>query len=78
LTFFEEIITMKIMAGRPTKEPGQKMDIPLRIMLTAEQNQLIRDAARQAGTDVSTWARPILLATAHAITSKPRKGGRTK
>lgn len=49
------------MAGRPTKEPGEKMDIPLRIMLTASQDELIRQAA--AG-DVSGWARPILLEAA--------------
>jgi hypothetical protein len=49
------------MAGRPTKEPGQKMNVPLRIMLTAEQSQLIREAAAEHGVDVSAWARPILL-----------------
>lgn len=49
------------MAGRPTKEPGQKMTVPLKIMLTPEQNELIRKAA---GGDVSAWARPILLETA--------------
>jgi hypothetical protein len=52
------------MAGRPTKEPGQKMDVPLRIMLTAEQNRLIREAAGEQGIDVSAWARPILLRAA--------------
>jgi hypothetical protein len=52
------------MAGRPTKEPGGKMDIPLRIMLTAEQDRLIREQAAREGTDVSTWARPILLEAA--------------
>jgi len=52
------------MAGRPTKEPGQKMDIPLRIMLIAEQDRLIRKAAAKKGIDVSTWARPTLLEAA--------------
>jgi len=49
------------MAGRPTKEPGEKMDIPLKIMLTSSQDELIRQAA---GGDVSAWARPILLQAA--------------
>jgi hypothetical protein len=52
------------MAGRPTKEPGGKMDIPLRIMLTAEQDRLIREQAAKEGFDVSTWARPVLLEAA--------------
>jgi uncharacterized protein (DUF1778 family) len=40
------------------------MDVPLRLMLTAKQSQLIRDAAEHHGTDVSAWARPILLEAA--------------
>ncbi len=59
------------MAGRPTKEPGQKMDVPLRIMLTAEQSQLIREAAGEQ--DVSTWARPILLQAARERTARVKK-----
>ena len=55
------------MAGRPTKEPGEKMDIPLRIMLTASQDELIR---RAAAGDVSAWARPILLAAAREQVDK--------
>jgi uncharacterized protein (DUF1778 family) len=65
------------MAGRPTKEPGQKMDVPLRIMLTAEQSQLIREAAGGQGIDVSAWARPILLEAARqalgAVGGKKRR-----
>ena len=49
------------MAGRPTKEPGQRMDVPLKIMLTAEQSELIREAA---GGELSAWARAILLQAA--------------
>lgn len=55
------------MAGRPTKEPGQKMSIPLKIMLTPAQNDLIRQAA---GGDVSAWARPILVEIARQQTTK--------
>jgi hypothetical protein len=40
------------------------MDIPLRIMLTAEQRKLIRQAAERAGLDMTAWARPILLQAA--------------
>lgn len=54
------------MAGRPTKEPGEKMEIPLRIMLTPTQVEAIRRAAKEAGTDVSAWARPVLLDAAKA------------
>lgn len=56
-------------AGRPTKEPGEKMDVPLRIMLTASQNELIRQAA---GGDVSSWARAILLEAARRQAAKKR------
>jgi hypothetical protein len=49
------------MAGRPTKEPGEKMDVPLKIMLTATQDELIRQVARVIGADVSAWARAVLL-----------------
>ena len=68
------------MAGRPTKEPGQKMSVPLRIMLTPEQDTLIRQAARQQGLDVSGWARPLLLRAAQELTGQPsvRKTRREK
>ena len=65
LDVFMGIIYHAYMAGRPTKEPGQKMNVALRIMLTAEQSQLIREAARRQGIDVSAWARPILLQAAN-------------
>lgn len=60
------------MAGRPTKEPGEKMDVPLRIMLTASQAEAIRRAA--GGMDVSAWARPILLEAARERMPKDEKG----
>lgn len=49
------------MAGRPTKEPGEKMVVPLKIMLTATQDERIRKVAREASVDVSSWARAVLL-----------------
>lgn len=58
------------MAGRPTKEPGERMTIPLKIMLTPSQDAMIRQAA---GGDVSAWARPILLEAAGARAAKTGK-----
>ncbi len=61
------------MAGRPTKEPGEKMDVPLRIMLTSSQNELIRQAAQLESMDISPWARGILLKAARALMESDRK-----
>jgi uncharacterized protein (DUF1778 family) len=61
------------MVGRPTKEPGEKMDVPLRIMLTASQDALIRQAAQSEGADISPWARNILLRAAQARIDSERK-----
>lgn len=63
------------MAGRPTKEPGQKMNVPLRIMLTAQQQELIRQAAEREGLDMTGWARPILL---RAASQSREKRGRNQ
>ena len=57
-------------AGRPKKDPSERMTIPLRIMLTASQDELIRQAA--AG-DVSAWARPILLEAARSRVGNAEK-----
>jgi hypothetical protein len=61
------------MAGRPTKEPGEKMDVPLRVMLTATQNELIRQAAQREGLDISPWARAVLLKAAQGRGKSDRK-----
>jgi uncharacterized protein (DUF1778 family) len=50
--------------GRPPKEKALLMNIPLRIMLTADQRELIERAAQLEGLDMTAWARPILLASA--------------
>jgi hypothetical protein len=60
----------KVM-GRPTKEPGEKMNVQLKIMLTASQDELIRQAA--AGMDMSAWARPILIEAARERLEKPKR-----
>lgn len=61
IDIFIAIYYHKNMAGRPTKEPGGRMDIPLRIMLTAEQDRLIREYTAKQGVEMSTWARSVLL-----------------
>lgn len=50
--------------GRPRKEGDQLLNVPLRIMLTAEQRQLIQKAADLDYMDVSGWARSLLLQAA--------------
>jgi hypothetical protein len=63
LTFSGFILPYKVM-GRPPKDDALKMTIPLRIMLTADQKNLIGEAARLEGVDMTAWARPILLQAA--------------
>ena len=55
---------------RPKKEKSLLMNKPLRIMLTAEQDDLIRQAADLEGLDKTAWARPILLQAARERTAK--------
>ena len=50
--------------ARPKKDARLLMTIPLRIMLTADQRELIERAAKGAGVDMTAWARPILLEAA--------------
>ena len=52
--------------GRPPKVKALLMNIPLRIMLTADQRELIERAATADGLDMTAWARPILLQAARA------------
>ena len=63
--------------GRPPKDKRQLKSIPLRIMLTVEQRELIEQAASAEGLDMTAWARPILLQAAKekAITKeeKPKR-----
>lgn len=52
--------------GRPKKDPDLLQNIPLRVMLTADQRALIEEAAKAEGMDMTAWARPILVAAARA------------
>jgi hypothetical protein len=47
--------------GRPPKKKQLLLNIPLRIMLTADQREIIERAALSEGLDMTAWARPILL-----------------
>jgi uncharacterized protein (DUF1778 family) len=63
--------------GRPKKEKSLLMNRPLRIMLTAEQDALIRQAAESEGMDMTAWARPILLEAAHERMEKVKDRKKT-
>ncbi len=58
--------------GRPPKDKRLLMNIPLRVMLTAEQRELIEQAAQSDGLDMTAWARPILI---RAAKDRLGKGG---
>ena len=47
--------------ARPLKDKDLLLNVPLRIMLTADQKDLIADAAKMDGVDVAVWVRPIIL-----------------
>jgi len=50
--------------ARPKKDARLLKNIPLRIMLTADQRELIERAATTDGMDMTAWARPILIQAA--------------
>jgi uncharacterized protein (DUF1778 family) len=50
--------------ARPPKDKRLLMNVPLRIMLTAEQKRLIDHAASLEGSDVAAWLRPLLIRAA--------------
>lgn len=52
--------------GRPPKAKGTRKDVDLRIPVTADQKELVAEAAKREGMDMAAWARPILLAAAQA------------
>ncbi len=62
--------------GRPKKDADLLMNIPLRIMLNAAQRDLIERAAKSVGSDMTAWARPILLQAAQEQLCQTAKGGR--
>jgi uncharacterized protein (DUF1778 family) len=50
--------------ARPKKDKSDLKSIPLRIMLTADQRELIEGAATAVGLDMTAWARPLLVESA--------------
>jgi hypothetical protein len=50
--------------GRPPKNKSQLMNVPLRIMVTAEQKQLIDEALELERSEFAAWARAVLLRAA--------------
>jgi uncharacterized protein (DUF1778 family) len=65
--------------ARPFKEPGERKDVDLRIPVTAEQKELVAQAAKKAGADMAAWVRPLILAEAARVLAKPPavRGART-
>ena len=53
--------------GRPPKNKAERKDVDLRIPVTADQKELILEAARAEGLDMAGWARPILLQAARKL-----------
>jgi uncharacterized protein (DUF1778 family) len=64
--------------GRPRKNAGELLNVPLRILLTVEQKSLIEEAARLDSTDMASWARPILLEAARTRISETEKAKRKR
>jgi uncharacterized protein (DUF1778 family) len=56
--------------ARPPKDKADLMNVPFRVMLTAEQRELIGHAASAMGQEASTWARSVLLLAALEIARK--------
>ena len=59
--------------ARPKKDKDLLMDHYLRVMLTADQDAAIRQAAKTAGIDVSAWVRAVLLEAAQEQASRTEK-----
>jgi hypothetical protein len=52
--------------GRHKKPKSERKDADLRIPVTTGQKETVLQAAKLAGVDMATWARPILLQAAQA------------
>jgi hypothetical protein len=59
--------------GRPKKQADLLMNVPLRILLTADQKQLIEDAANLDQMDMSEWSRRLLVKAANERVAKAMK-----
>ena len=59
--------------GRPKKDKSLLKNRYLRIMLTAEQDELIRKAATLEGIEITAWARPMLVEAARERIAKAER-----
>jgi hypothetical protein len=59
--------------ARPPKDKRLLMNVPLRIMLTAEQKAMIEEAARLDQSEIAAWARPLLLQAAQQRLAKEKR-----
>lgn len=62
--------------ARPTKDKKLLMNVPLRIMVTADQKNQIDQAAKMEQMETATWARRIIMNAALEMIGK--KGQRQK
>jgi hypothetical protein len=53
-----------INRGRPSKPRSERRIVPLHIMLTEAERKLFEKAAKRDSSDISGWARRILLKAA--------------
>lgn len=60
--------------GRPPKQRAERKDVDLRIPVTADQKEMIGEAAKVDGMDMAAWARPILIDAAQKRLSSSRSG----
>lgn len=64
--------------ARPPKEPHLRMNIDLRIPVTAEQKQKIMQAVADEPAGFAAWAREVLLRAAAERTPALLGGGKAK
>ena len=59
--------------SRPKKDPALRMDLDLRIPVTAEQKQFILDAVANEPAGFASWAREVLLKAAKVKQAKEQQ-----
>lgn len=60
------------MARKP-KDPALRMDMDVRIPVTAEQKQLLADAVADEPSGLAAWAREVLLEAARKKLAKKNR-----
>jgi hypothetical protein len=59
--------------GRPKKDKTKLLNVPLRVMVTMAQRDVIDEALRLEDCEFSEWARLILVRAAEKRVSQERK-----